>query len=258
MPKTDNRQPVIVFNFLLLGCGLAALYSASTVESLKIRQHHRVYFPPWFTAWVSVRFWCWFFKIDYHKWQNYSRIILVSLTYSLSESPGIGFLWRSYRWIHVGPLFFQPAELAKLAIVLYLAAWAAKAFENGFCFGLLPSLIIIGLLPAYLGTGLGTMSVALCIAVLCYLLRASLKHFLAEPGWLNFLLMMIKIEPYRWQGHKLPNPGFDPRVRDTKLARRFWQWEPEVFGLRLWIVPSSTTICPNPWETLYLPLLRKN
>src|SRR5438034_547038 len=54
------------------------------------------------------------------------------------------------RWIRLGPVSFQPAELAKLALVLYLAAFLAKKGEaiTDFRRGLLPPLAVAGLLAA--------------------------------------------------------------------------------------------------------------
>jgi cell division protein FtsW len=54
------------------------------------------------------------------------------------------------RWIRLGPVSFQPAELAKLALVLYLAAFLAKKGEEiaDLRRGLLPPLAIAGLLAA--------------------------------------------------------------------------------------------------------------
>jgi len=50
------------------------------------------------------------------------------------------------RWFRLGPaLSLQPSELAKLAIVVYLAAWMERAGERikGFTFGTLPFILII-------------------------------------------------------------------------------------------------------------------
>src|SRR5437867_5731267 len=52
------------------------------------------------------------------------------------------------RWIRLGPVSFQPAELAKLALVIYLAAFLAKKGEeiSDFKRGLVPPLAIAGVL----------------------------------------------------------------------------------------------------------------
>src|SRR5207249_3904308 len=52
------------------------------------------------------------------------------------------------RWIRLGPVSFQPVELAKLALVLYLAAFLAKKRGEleDFRTGVLPPLLVAGLL----------------------------------------------------------------------------------------------------------------
>jgi len=54
------------------------------------------------------------------------------------------------RWIRLGPVSFQPAELAKLALVLYLAAFLARKGEAiaELRRGLVPPLAVAGLLAA--------------------------------------------------------------------------------------------------------------
>ena len=52
------------------------------------------------------------------------------------------------RWFRSGPVSFQPAELAKFALVLYLAAFLTRRQEvvRSFAQGLLPLLMIAGLM----------------------------------------------------------------------------------------------------------------
>jgi cell division protein FtsW len=52
------------------------------------------------------------------------------------------------RWFHFGPLSFQPAELAKLALVLYLAQSLARKAEKvkSFTIGFVPHMIVAGIM----------------------------------------------------------------------------------------------------------------
>src|SRR5437870_7474847 len=72
--------------------------------------------------------------IDYHFWQRtwwlWFALALVGLL--LCYFPHIGMrLNGSRRWIGVGPVTFQPSELAKLAAVVFLAAWLRHAKTEG-------------------------------------------------------------------------------------------------------------------------------
>src|SRR4051794_40587940 len=57
----------------------------------------------------------------------------------------------SSRWLAIGPLpWMHPAEVAKLALVIYLAHWAAKrgGKVSSFSEGLVPFVVIVGLVVA--------------------------------------------------------------------------------------------------------------
>ena len=66
----------------------------------------------------------------------------------------------SWRWIHAGPVTFQPSELAKLVAIIFIAWWFSK-FEakcKGILMGLIyPVLAVVTLLvPIVMETDLGT------------------------------------------------------------------------------------------------------
>ena len=67
--------------------------------------------------------------VNYHFWQKTWWVWLaLSLTaLALCYVPHIGMrINGSRRWVGYGPITFQPSELAKIAIILFLAAWFAR------------------------------------------------------------------------------------------------------------------------------------
>ena len=88
------------------------------------------------------------------------------------------------RWIGVGELTIQPAEFAKLAVIIYLAAWLSSKGEDVRSFerGLLPFVIIIGgvsvliLLQPNLGT---TLIILLITVTMFYVAGASIAQMMA-------------------------------------------------------------------------------
>jgi cell division protein FtsW len=107
------------------------------------------------------------------------------------------------RWIIVGPVTIQPSEFAKLAVIIYLAAWLAskgtdvRSFEHG----LLPFVFIIGSVSALilLQPNLGTTVIIVAITVtMFYVAGASVAQMaaLAVTG-LGILALLATAAGYR-------------------------------------------------------------
>jgi cell division protein FtsW len=67
--------------------------------------------------------------VDYHFWQRTFWIwfTLALIALALCFVPHLGMrINGSRRWVGIGPATFQPSEIAKLAAVIFLAAWFAR------------------------------------------------------------------------------------------------------------------------------------
>lgn len=144
-------------------------------------------------------------RIDY---SHYRRVVYPLLFLSLALLVAVLFFGTrvagAIRWFRLGPLSFQPSELAKFALALYLAHLLARKRETvrAFSAGFLPPLAVTGvimgllLLEPNLGDAviIGVTALALLFVAgtrTSYILLAVL---LAAPiGW-KFL---IAGEPYR-------------------------------------------------------------
>jgi cell division protein FtsW len=87
----------------------------------------------------------------------------------------------SWRWIHAGPVTFQPSELAKLVAIIFVAWWFSK-FETK-CKGILMGLIypvavvVVLLIPIVLETDLGTtLLIGGTILLIMFVAGASPKY----------------------------------------------------------------------------------
>ncbi len=85
------------------------------------------------------------------------------------------------RWIGAGPVTLQPAEFAKLSVIIYLAAWLAGRGERVRTFehGLIPFLIIVGIVGGLimLQPNLGTTLIILAITMTMFWVGgASIRH----------------------------------------------------------------------------------
>jgi cell division protein FtsW len=163
-----------------------------------------------------------FSKIDYHFWKKISVPVffasLVALV--LVFIPGIGSsVYGASRWINLGPISFQPSEMAKIAIILYLAAWLeSKGSEKikDVYEGMIPFLGILALAGFLIirQPDTGTLGVIILIAMSMFFVSgASISHifgiFLAGIVGLAGLIM---VAPYRMNRFLVfLNPEHDPQ-----------------------------------------------
>ncbi len=89
--------------------------------------------------------------IDYHFWQRtwWLWFVLAVIVLALCYVPPIGMrINGSRRWIGVGPVTFQPSELAKVAAIFFLAAWFTRHEKSGgnLLIGFVLPLAIVGVL----------------------------------------------------------------------------------------------------------------
>lgn len=85
-------------------------------------------------------------RVDYHVWSRIDDLVLggafVLLLFTLIPSLAAG-----SRWLKLGPFPFQPSELGKVALVLYVASSLVRRKDHlgNFREGVLPSLVVLGL-----------------------------------------------------------------------------------------------------------------
>ncbi len=163
-----------------------------------------------------------FQKIDYRVWKKFAvPFFLVAIIFlMLVFVPGVGSkVYGASRWIQLGPFSFQPSEMAKLAIVIYLAAWfeskGTKKIKD-FFEGLLPFLGIMGLVGFLIikQPDMGTLGVIILTAFAMFFVSgARLKHLFSMSLFGTFVLwILIKLEPYRFDRiSAFLDPGSDPK-----------------------------------------------
>ena len=161
-------------------------------------------------------------KIDYRFWKKMAvPIFFLSIVFLiLVFVPGIGSkIYGASRWIQLGPFSFQPSEMAKLSIILYLAAWlesrGAQKIKD-FNEGLLPFLGIMGLIAFLImkQPDTGTLGVIVLTSFAIFFISgAKISHLVSMGvGGFAFLALMVKLEPYRMNRIlAFRNPDIDPQ-----------------------------------------------
>ncbi|MDP3901371.1 MAG: putative lipid II flippase FtsW [bacterium] len=108
------------------------------------------------------------------------------------------------RWLNLGPISFQPAELLKITFVIYLAAWLSNNMQRpkSFWSGFVPFLVVCAIISGLLLKQPATSSVAILMAValiLYFVSGAKLSHILGTVILgLLILAIIIYITPYRF------------------------------------------------------------
>jgi len=207
---------------ILLSAGVVMVYSASAIVAAdRFRDPYFFLKRQVFWAllgagglWLALR-------VDYRRLERFvlPTLIVAAVLLVVVLIPPIGqAINGTRRWIRLGPVSFQPAELAKLALVLYLAAFLARKREalEDFRRGLLPPLLVSGVLAALvlLQPDLGNCVtlVALTFALL-FLAGSPVRHL----GWalapaVPLVALAVWVAPYRIRRvTAFIDPWSDPR-----------------------------------------------
>ena len=160
-------------------------------------------------------------KIDYHALIRGNRLLLALAAILLIAVliPGIGhFVNGARRWFRVGPISFQPSEFAKLAIVIYLAAFLGSknitdvtAFWRVF----VPAVFVVGTVSSLIlvEPDIGTTVLIWAISwILLFVAGARLSYlFMPLPATVPVAFILAK-KPYVWERlMQYVDPWADPQ-----------------------------------------------
>jgi cell division protein FtsW len=135
-----------------------------------------------------------------------------------------------HRWFHLGPIQVQPSEIAKLALVLYLASQLARkeGRVNDLTGTVLPCSIVVGQLAllVYMEPDMGTAVLYVTLAIMLLFLAGLRWRYLIATAGLGVcaLGVMILQAPYRVRRIlTFMNPDADPlgagfQVRQSIMA----------------------------------------
>jgi cell division protein FtsW len=165
---------MFIVTLLLVFVGLVMVFSASAVMA-KERYHSGYFFLLRQLGWAIAGFIAMLagMRIDYRRLKHPAVVFsLLGLTTLMLIS--VFFLDRAHhthRWIHFGGFSFQPSELAKPVLILFLAFFlenrtrSMNDWRNTLLPAVLPTLIFVGLIVFQpdLGTAIACAAVTVCI-----------------------------------------------------------------------------------------------
>ena len=204
-----------IFPLFLSLIGLFFIFESSSVRGLN-EYSDIFYFSKLQLMWIFIgsMLMIFFSKFDYHKLYYLAfPLMLTTLVFLiLVLIPGLGFTGGgARRWLDFGIINFQPTELAKLSVIIYLSSWFL--YKERKRFSSFIALLSILVFLIILQPNLGTATIVFSISVIIYFLAGVQIHylFLLLPISALGFYFLINISPYRFQRlTAFLNPSSDP------------------------------------------------
>jgi len=142
-----------------------------------------------------------FMRMDYNRLRAWSvPMLLLALAGLIAVLlPGIGVERNgATRWLVFGPVSIQPSEFAKLAVIIYIAAWLASRGKeiNKFSLGFVPFVLLLGVVGGLviaepdMGT---TIIIFLTASTLFFVAGAPLSHLgllVGVGGFISYAVIL--------------------------------------------------------------------
>jgi cell division protein FtsW len=222
--KRERHQAdytILVTVIALVAIGILMVYSSSAMKAyLEDDDTLGIVGPQIGWAALGVAAMATMMRVDYRYLRLISvpvyivAVVLLVLVFVPSLNIVVG---GSARWLKIGPLpAIHPAEIAKLAMVIYLAHWFAKRGTkiSGFWSGTVPFLVITAPILALvfrepdLGT---TIVLGLTAVTMFYLAGANLAHLAAMAIFAFFAVVAAGLRGYQVERIQAwLNPWADP------------------------------------------------
>jgi cell division protein FtsW len=200
-------------------------------------------------------------QIDYHHWRRISALsMLVALALLLLVMKFGVEINGAQRWIAVGHFFtFEPSEVTKLALIIYVADWLSRKGEevSSFLYGLVPFALFVGLvlLLVMLENDMGTTIIIGGIALAMFFMAgANLLQLVPALGIGGLLFLLLSLAGFRHARmvtfiHPLGNClGSGWQICQSLYALGSGGW----FGLGLGVGRQKAGFLPFPWtDSIY-------
>jgi cell division protein FtsW len=216
----------------LLGLGVVMVYSASAILATdRFRDSHFFLKKQLFWALLGLGVMWGVMAVDYRRWRPLVTplLALAFVLLVLVLVPPFGqSINGTRRWLRWGPISVQPTELAKLALVVYLADFLARrqAAIGNLWRGVLPPLVVTGgvaglvLLQPDLGSAVAIMGVVLCMI---FVAGARVAH-LALIGALAVPVMVVAVFTASYRLRRVLtflDPWADPRGAGFQIIQSY-------------------------------------
>lgn len=218
--KTSLNRLLLILTVSLSFFGVLMIFNASSVTAAE-NFGDKFYFAKLQFFWMMLSFLVMMVtaKIDYHYWKKivFPLMIISIFFLILVLIPGLGVkVMGGKRWLNLFFFRFQPAELAKIVTILYLASFLENKNKYLNFLALLGLVSLLLMLEPDLGTTVILVSSAFVVYFLSggKILEIILTSLLVILGGIFFII----ISPYRTSRLRVfLNPNFDPQGQSYHL-----------------------------------------
>ncbi|MGL4873648.1 MAG: stage V sporulation protein E [Clostridium sp.] len=260
--KRKIKEPIdiwlLAITVTLLSIGVVMVYSASSYFSMFDSNDSTVFFRKQF-MWAILGIIALFImsRIDYHNFRNKKimyilygvTIILLLAVFAFPATKG------AQRWIKLPGLSFQPSELAKYTVVLFLAyklTKIGKGIQN-FRKGVIPTLgyagLIAGIILSQKNLSIASVTMMVSFAMI-YISGARFKHMFGviAPALVSAAILFTVSSEYRYDRlTNFINPWADPAGNGYQLIQSLYALgSGGITGLGLGQSRQKTMYMPEP------------
>jgi cell division protein FtsW len=232
MENHQTERMLILAILALLLTGVVMVYSASAVMAGQVYGE-----ATWFVkkqilwAGVGLIVMTVVSRIPYRFWQGITFPLMVLAVVGLVAvlTPALGQeINGSRRWLRIAGFSLQPSEVARLAMVIYLASYLARRRDvlHDFSRGFLPPVLTVGFLMSLIVTepDFGTAAVMGLIAgAMMFLGGIRLRHLwgVALLGLPAVYAMVMRVDYRRERMLSFLNPWEDPTDKGFQIIQSF-------------------------------------
>jgi len=228
---------ILTATLVLIALGILMIYSSSSIRAQE-RFGDSSFFLKRQLLWagLGVLMMIWMMNWDYRGWQRLALpLFLLSLLFLvLVLIPQVGVKANgARRWLSFFGLSFQPTELAKASLILFLSHLLAKKGPavQEFTQGFLPLMVATGIvaLPVLFQPNFGNVVVLLAVAMMiCFVGGTRMSHLLwLLVGSLPFLLLpMMHFSHARSRLLTLVDPSRAPEGASYQIKQSFYALGP--------------------------------
>lgn len=208
-PRTGGMDALLAAAVVaLVGFGVVMVYSAGVIEATSdFKDPHHFLKRQGVFALVALGVLWAVSRFDYHKLRLLTYFTLGAVTLLMLLSVlGFGHTGGgAARWLKVGPVHVQPSEMAKVALVLWLAYSLDKKGERvkTFSIGFLPHLLMAGLLVLICmkQPDFGSATVLLLLTFAMLFVAGAKASYLMGAMLVGgvFATIAVRFTEYRWE-----------------------------------------------------------